>query len=240
MAKELPGNYGFDAPYIPLVSIVGAGVFIVYGIAVRPSLPLMILLAVLLVMQAALYLHASKRGKFVVWRRIVEQLQLEGDEIVLDVGCALGMVALSIAPSITDGEVFAIDSWGDRDATGSAMGVAEENAVLLGVADRVEFLDGRITALPFDDGSFDVVTAHVVIQHIKDRDERRKVIEEIWRVLAPGGRLRIAETQFANQYRDDLVSIGATDAKLKNLGVEGWFGNPYYSMRLVSATKPTV
>ena len=238
MAKELEGNYGFDAPYIPLVSVVGAGVFIVYGIAVRPSLPLMIVLAVLLVCQAGLHLQASKRGKFVVWRRIVDQLELAGDEIVLDVGCALGMVALTVASSITDGEVFAIDSWGDRDATGTAMGVAEENARLLGVADHVEFLDGRITALPFDDGSFDLVTAHVVIQNIKDRDQRRKVIEEIWRVLAPGGRIRLAETQFATQYRDDLLAVGATDAKVKNLGIEGWFGNPYYSMRLVSASKP--
>lgn len=42
--------------------------------------------------------------------------------------------------------------------------------------------------LPFDDGSFEVVTATYLL-HVLDRGDRARVIEEIARVLRPGGRL---------------------------------------------------
>ena len=42
--------------------------------------------------------------------------------------------------------------------------------------------------LPFDDGSFDVVFSHEVIEHV---DDDRQAAREMVRVLAPGGRIVI-------------------------------------------------
>lgn len=41
-----------------------------------------------------------------------------------------------------------------------------------------------VTTLPFRDGAFDVVTANMVLEHVKDPDQ---LFREICRVLAPGG-----------------------------------------------------
>jgi SAM-dependent methyltransferase len=45
---------------------------------------------------------------------------------------------------------------------------------------------GEITALPFNDGLFDLVAAFDVIEHV---DDDRRVFAELTRVLKPGGRL---------------------------------------------------
>jgi ubiquinone/menaquinone biosynthesis C-methylase UbiE len=51
---------------------------------------------------------------------------------------------------------------------------------------RLERADGE--ALPFEDHSFDLVTASYVL-HVMNPDVRRRVIAEMARVLRPGGRL---------------------------------------------------
>jgi SAM-dependent methyltransferase len=50
-----------------------------------------------------------------------------------------------------------------------------------GLRDKVE---GTLEGLPFRDGVFDVVTANMVMEHV---DEPGRVLEEIHRVLKPGG-----------------------------------------------------
>jgi arsenite methyltransferase len=42
-------------------------------------------------------LYASKRGKFVVWAELLDQLNLSGDERILDMGCGRGAILLLAA-----------------------------------------------------------------------------------------------------------------------------------------------
>lgn len=46
--------------------------------------------------------------------------------------------------------------------------------------------------LPFETGNFDVVIYNHVIEHVGDRSVQHRALEEIWRVLAPGGHLYLA------------------------------------------------
>jgi arsenite methyltransferase len=236
---RLPGRYGIDAPYVPaLMFAASIGCAVLAAAATGGNRLWWAAFAFLFLASTFSYLYATFRGKFVLWRRITDDLDLRGDEQVLDVGCGRGMAMLTVAGAIPDGHAIGIDLWRSRDQSGNDTGAAAANASAVGVSDRVEFQTADMAELPFADDTFDLVVANVSIQNIKDRDRRRTVIDEIVRVTKPGGRVRIADIQYARQYRDDLEANGADGATSQNLGVRGWFGNPFYATRLVSATKP--
>lgn len=100
---------------------------------------------------------------------------LEGAE-ALDLGCQLG--ALPIALSARGARVTGVDV---DDATLEA---ARLRAGCHGA--QVRFVRAVGEALPFADGSFDLVTFVDVIEHV---DDPRRTVAEIARVLRPGGTL---------------------------------------------------
>jgi ubiquinone/menaquinone biosynthesis C-methylase UbiE len=57
-------------------------------------------------------------------------------------------------------------------------------------AENVTFVEGEVERLPFTDASFDVVISNGVIDLVPDKDA---VFGELFRVLAAGGRLQIAD-----------------------------------------------
>ncbi len=82
---------------------------------------------------------------------------------VLDVGCGPGSITVDIARRVAPGRVLGIDA--------SAAVVAEATSAAAGaVADgvNVEFRVGDLFHLDVAPGSFDVVHAHQVLQHIAD------------------------------------------------------------------------
>lgn len=116
--------------------------------------------------------------------------------------------------------------------------MAERNAELEGVIDRVEFVHGDARELPFDDASFDVVVSNLTLHNIPARDGRERALREIVRVLRPGGRLRIVDFRAAN-YLDVLGTAGCVDVERRPLGWRMWFSNPATGITLVTATRPT-
>lgn len=56
--------------------------------------------------------------------------------------------------------------------------------------DKAEFVESDVSNIPFDDSSFDYVTAVHILEHIDD-DAMRQVSDEIRRILRPGGYLFI-------------------------------------------------
>ena len=240
MGGKIKGSYGIDAPYVPVLMLVVAvvcGVFAVFKVWSTPSI-VWIVIGLAFVVQAAIYLNTTLRGKFKIWRTIISDLGLKGDERALDVGCGRGMVLITTAGSLPNGTSVGIELWRSRDQSGNDPEVTKANAALNDVGDRVEIKTEDMTELSFPDASFDVVTANVAIQNVKDRQLRKHTIDEILRVTKPGGRIRIVDMQYVNQYRDDLVAAGATDVKVKYLGLNGVFGNMFAISRLVSASKP--
>jgi arsenite methyltransferase len=224
------GSYGIDAPYAPALL---AGLVVLYLILAIVTGRMLYLLVVPFVMAIeASYLYGTLRGKFVVWAELLDRLRLRGDERILDLGCGRGAVLLMAAQHLTTGRAVGVDLWRTVDQSGNSAEATKRNAAAEGVADRVELHTGDLTALPFEDNSFDVALSSLAIHNISGRAGREKAISEAVRVLRPGGRLVIADIRATRQHQAQLAKLGMNDVARRRLGWRSW------PTGLVTATKP--
>ena len=96
---------------------------------------------------------------------------------VLDVGCGPGTITVGLTAYVGTGHVLGID------AADTVLADARDEARRVGL-DNVTFGVGDVNRLGFTDGSFDVVHAHQVLQHLPDPVA---ALAEMRRVCRPGG-----------------------------------------------------
>jgi arsenite methyltransferase len=238
---ERRADYGYDAPFA-LVAFAVLGVACAVGALVtsgqrgRPAAVLGAYSAFFLA-NALSFHYTTRRGKFQVWEEILDGLHLRGDERVLDMGCGRGAVLTAVARRLTTGRITGVDLWSTVDQSGNAREVTLRNASLEGVADRVDVQTGDMRALPFPDGSFDLVVSSLAIHNIRSIAARDQAVAEAWRVLGPGGRLAIADIRASGRYAKTLVKLGAHGVARRGLGWRFWYGNPLAGTSLVTASK---
>jgi SAM-dependent methyltransferase len=120
--------------------------------------------------------------------------RLAAGERVLDLGSGAGTDSLVAAQMVGDqGHVTGIDM------TPEMLAKARSAATAMGVS-NVEFVEGEAERLPFPDASFDAVVSNGVIDLIPDKDA---VFAELHRVLAPGGRMQIADVTIQNPVSEE-------------------------------------
>ncbi len=235
-------DYGYDAPYVLLgfalaAIVTGAGAVVVWRRSGQLVTPLLIV-AVIFCAHVASFLYTTRRGKFVEWARILDSLGLRGDERVLDIGCGRGAVTTAVAGRLPAGNVTGVDLWLARDQSGNSRDVTLRNLALEGVADRVTIETADMRALPFPDATFDLVVSSLAIHNLASDADRARALDEAWRVLAPGGRLVIADIQATQSYAARLTALGAHSVTRRRLGWQFWWGNPFAATSLVIAFKP--
>ncbi|WP_228973688.1 methyltransferase domain-containing protein [Streptomyces sp. DH12] len=106
---------------------------------------------------------------------------------VLDVGCGPGTITADLAALVAPGRVTAVDA--AEGVLAQARAVAEERG-----RDNVRFAVADVHALDFPDGSFDVVHAHQVLQHVGDPVA---ALREMRRVCRPGGVVAARDSDYA-------------------------------------------
>lgn len=99
---------------------------------------------------------------------------------VLDAGCGSGRNLVYLLRSGFD--VFAVD----RDA-GAVDRVRRLAAALAPRLPAEHFRVAGVDALPFGDGSMDVVLSSAVLHFARDQEHFDRMLAEMWRVLLPGG-----------------------------------------------------
>lgn len=140
-------------------------------------------------------------------------------ETAVDIGCGTGAEVRRLAALV--------------GPSGRAVGVephpglrAEAEARALAEGSTAEFVEGEALALPFGDGSVDVVRCERVFQHLADP---LGATREIARVLAPGGRVALVDSDWGSM----VQSMGEPDV-VRRLMDSTWsnWANPFVGRSL--------
>lgn len=117
---------------------------------------------------------------------ILEQLDWDGQGQVLDIGCGNAALTLRLAQKYPAAHVTGLDFWGKN--WDYSQRVCEQNAGRAGVAERVDFKKASASALPFEDGAFDLAVSNLTFHEVNDSADKRQVLREALRVVRPGGK----------------------------------------------------
>lgn len=134
----------------------------------------------------------------------LQRLNLKPGECVVDVGCGPGFLCETMAAAVSPtGRVVGIDISKDL------IDFASRHRS----SDRIDYRVGNATALPAQTAQFDVAVSTQVIEYIADADI---ALREIARVLRPGGRAFIVDTDF-----DSWVWHAADTERMAQI-MKGW------------------
>jgi SAM-dependent methyltransferase len=141
----------------------------------------------------------------------LNHVRIEKHFTILDVGCGGGRTIQKLAALAADGTVYGVDY-----AEGSVAASRAKNAQLI-KAGRAEVRQASVSQLPFPNDMFDLVTAVETQYYWPDLV---KDMQEILRVLKPGGQLIVIAESYKKGAYNKLQAPVLKLIKAWNLGVE--------------------
>ncbi|MBA5629420.1 bifunctional demethylmenaquinone methyltransferase/2-methoxy-6-polyprenyl-1,4-benzoquinol methylase UbiE [Moheibacter lacus] len=123
-------------------------------------------------------------GIDVSWRKkVVKSVKKENPKTILDIATGTGDLAIAMAKA-TDAKITGFDLSAGMLEVGRKK-VKEQN-----LENRIEMIQGDAEKMPFADNSFDVIT---VAFGVRNFENLKKGLDDIYRVLKPGGKFIILE-----------------------------------------------
>jgi SAM-dependent methyltransferase len=227
-------DYGIDAPGIRL------GMFIIGGVGItmiglsfvlKNSSTISFILCFTGIIiasygsfMASYMTYGSKIGKLKTRDRLLdavgEYLKWEELKRSLDIGCGRGLLLIGSAQRIGKGVSIGIDIWSTNDQSNNSETATFRNVALAGVSDKVQIQTADARNLPFENESIDLVMSHWVIHNIEPENEQLISLDEMYRVLKPGGVILLADIQNVKKNIQHFEHLGGTIAEFNDGGLE--------------------
>lgn len=131
------------------------------------------------------------------YRLLMEQVSIEEDHVILDVGCGAGQSLAMLAQQVPRGKVCGIDYSQEMVRMASSL-----NRELINEG-RVEVLEVSVSSLPYEKATFDLVVASETIHFWPDLSND---LREIFRVLKHGGNLVVVNRYARNEKEEAMLS----------------------------------
>jgi arsenite methyltransferase len=190
-----------------------------------------------LIGEGFLFLLYVKVGKFKHRDFMLSLHSWRGDENVLDVGCGRGLLLAGAAKRIAalsgSGHATGIDVWSNVDMGGNSATATQHNLDLEGVASICTLISQPAQEMTFPDATFDVIVSNLCIHNIYDAPTRRRALDQIVRVLKPGGVAFISDYKLTGEYAKEFLNFGLIVEKRR-----GSLTTTFPPLTVVIARKP--
>ena len=117
----------------------------------------------------------------------VTLLKAQHPQRVLEVGCGLGLVALSLAPSS--------QAYLATDISRNAIESLKAKAAAHHISLRAERVSARETADRFKAERFDLIILNSVVQYLSGHNELSELVTDLSRLLSPGGSIFVGDVR---------------------------------------------
>lgn len=223
-----------DAPLVPLAIALAAMLSI--GAAVVWHQWLFWLVTVLLLICLGLYLNASWRGKEQIIDETITYLHLSSDAQVLDLGTDQGNVLVKLAKRLTiPGHATGVEVGRKSAQSHNSLARAKDSLQAAAMADRASVQAADILNLPFKDHQFDGILIWMTLHQVKPTINRARAVQEAARTLKSDGTLAIIDFRHFDEYQKILARLGFHDITVHQCGVNGWWGVPWLSTKILFA-----
>lgn len=139
--------------------------------------------------------------------RMLNGLDLRGDERALDLGCGSGLLCAGLAVRLPKGSVIGVDSWVEAHLQPTGKPLAKRTLQLAGVK-GVTLLTGSIRELPLGDATIDLAVSRDALSMLPAGAARDEVVAELARVVVPGGRVALLEPFGTRRLTQQLQAAG--------------------------------
>jgi ubiquinone/menaquinone biosynthesis C-methylase UbiE len=227
---QKPG-YGIDAPGLLKFFFVAGGISstlllaasLTAGLSGAVKLIGCLLLAFIsfyLLGMGCFMLFYSKVQKLKDRDQLLNLVSWSGNELVLDVGCGRGLLLVGAAKQLTNGRAIGIDLWQQQDQANNSPEATLKNAEIEGVLQRIEVKTADMRELPFPENHFDVVVSNWAVHNLEVKTDRQKALDEMIRVVKPGGSVILADIANQLEYADYFRWRGLVNVHLYNKPIQ--------------------
>jgi ubiquinone/menaquinone biosynthesis C-methylase UbiE len=173
---------------------IGAITFLFIGLAFCSFFNLLFLLSIIpslfflyitFIVTMNYYQFSTKGGDY---QNKIHELLIKraiGTNIILDIGCGNGNLAIKIAKQYPNCNVIGLDYWGKEWEY--SVSICENNARIENVS-NINFVQGSASKLLFENASIDCIVSCLTFHEVQDIKEKEDCLKEAIRVLKLDGR----------------------------------------------------